>query len=1116
MKCFRKQGGRKGMGRKGNTEIIDSFSCTKQSAVRSIIRCVIIAWFRAVCTAMAVFLLIMNMGYHSISEAGNTKASSRQGACSESESSSECKSKDQSEPASGDGMRNQSESSSGGGSGNQSESSSGGGSEEQSESSSEGGSEEQSESSSEGGSEEQSESSSESGSAQESEVPSERESGSEREPSTESGKIQESETERPKWPRRDYLVSIQDVAVSLPDGGRVYDGTDRIEITFRTMIRPLPGETGAADRALSKPSEGGSAGGAASEHDRPDSPDQEENVPAYTVAGSAHLDSPDAGKRKVVCSFLLYTESPDHVRLDEKTTSPDLWVNVKKAPLRIRIPDGTKRYGDPADLEHIRMEEDGCIEVHGFVRDSSGQEIVPQGFEMPVLDVDPTVLEQWSPIYDTQEQLKTGKIKTRKYKHALILKRDGSGRIMGSATDNYEFCCDPGSQGLTGGCVRIERAPIQSGIHFEVKGEEGACRKEGEDAWIVRAGSSLYAGPLPGQGYNTGKREINISQDGSFVFHLEKRGKDGTLAADSLDAAVSYRVDGSAPKADTSVNGIRQEGGMMFGRAGASVLIMAGEDEISGLESVRYRVLSGPVSRENVHQAMRGTSWMTSVSEWKNIPQNVKVGLSDTGICQVEVETRDLVGNTQLSQSPVFVLDSDAPRITVSGVEEGSANASSLRIRVQCEDPCFLTGSLSAELLAEDGGIIPNARKTEESEDGETLIFDDFPRQKEADAVYRLIVSASDRAGNTAKKQVSFSVNRFGSSYALSEATRGKLKDYYHTRPFDVTFLETNLSQVPSARVLLRCGEHLKELRQGAGLAVNLDRNEKGTARYSYTVPASCFEKDGVYEVMLLTTDQAGNSSDSLAQRLPVRFAIDRTEPECLVSGIQAEGRYQEKEVTAVIEVRDNLALDEAEIYVDAMSLGKWKAPQLEEGNGIIKLKLPEKDAWQTVQVHVRDKAGNETWSAEIPVYISSEDPQEAEDYRKVRLSAQQMADVRVGMARILDQARESKWFAAWYPILTGNMQQLKTSWAPPGGSSIRTVRAEAARAQPSTLQAQQGEKNDRKSGNVRQEGNNRIGRILAGIAAAAILVLALGLFFLYRYRRRQAQARHRKGGWIE
>jgi ABC-type phosphate transport system permease subunit len=106
MKCFRKQGGRKGMGRKGNTEIIDSFSCTKQSAVRSIIRCVIIAWFRAVCTAMAVFLLIMNMGYHSISEAGNTKASSRQGACSESESSSECKSKDQSEPASGDGMRN--------------------------------------------------------------------------------------------------------------------------------------------------------------------------------------------------------------------------------------------------------------------------------------------------------------------------------------------------------------------------------------------------------------------------------------------------------------------------------------------------------------------------------------------------------------------------------------------------------------------------------------------------------------------------------------------------------------------------------------------------------------------------------------------------------------------------------------------------------------------------------------------------------------------------------------------------------------------------------------------------------------------------------------------------
>ena len=71
------------------------------------------------------------------------------------------------------------------------------------------------------------ESSSESESASESET---------QESSSEGGESPESETQKPQWPQGQYLVRITDAAVKLPDDGRIYDGTDRIEIIFHTQI----------------------------------------------------------------------------------------------------------------------------------------------------------------------------------------------------------------------------------------------------------------------------------------------------------------------------------------------------------------------------------------------------------------------------------------------------------------------------------------------------------------------------------------------------------------------------------------------------------------------------------------------------------------------------------------------------------------------------------------------------------------------------------------------------------------------------------------------------------------------------------------------------------------
>ena len=883
------------------------------------------------------------------------------------------------------------------------------------------------------------------------------------EPSTEPG------TEKPQWPQGRYMVRIRDAAVRVPEGGRVYDGTDRIEVTFQTQIDRIPESTGGKDDS----------------DEQKQGETEEEETPEYHVACNARLESADAGERKVICSFVLQTSFPDHVKLDETTTDPDLRVTVKKAVLRVHLPDGTKRYGDPADPEHIHLNDKDAVSVSGFVRDPAGNEIIPPGFELPQMDVDPSVLQQWSPIYDQQEELLTGTVSIRQYRHALVLKRDSAGNLTGNPTGNYEFCSDPADERLTGGTVTIERAPVIRGTTYELKGEKGAYRIDADGGVIVRSGTGLRAEPLAGQGYNTGAKITGIRGDTYFTFRLEMRAADGTLAADSMEETVPCLADGSAPDAQTQILGASSSGGFLFSASSASVAVTVPEDTVSGLDFIRCRVLSGPVQADSLKAGSAGAPLLPSAGEWREIGRQGTVNLSGEGIYAVEVEVRDQVGNTSLARSQAVAIDSTAPGIEITGVEDGSANASALHIAAQCQDPAYLPGSLKAEIKADFGGVTPSVSVGEGSPNGATLTFGDFPRRREADAVYHLTVTASDRAGNLARKQLSFSVNRFGSSYGLADQTASRLKKFYHTRPFDVTFLETNLDQVGDARVLLRAGERLEELRAGSGLTVSESRTDKGFSRYAYTVPASRFAGDGTYEVMLLTTDRAGNSSDSSAQRLPVRFAIDTAAPECLVSGIAPEGRYQEKELTAVIEVRDNQALEKAEVYVDAR---KAAVPETDRSGGageIIKIRLSEKEAWQTVQVHAGDKAGNEIWTREIPVYISTKDPEGAEAYRGGRLSAQQMELIR----RLLDRIRRK---------LAGSI--LFAGRTPSAGTGIVRNLYQAAlrddvRNAPSMAPAPAVQSED-----VRRD-SGPPAFLIAGIAAVIAVFLAGAGCFLYRRR---------------
>ena len=857
------------------------------------------------------------------------------------------------------------------------------------------------------GRENESEQDTERGSEKESEKEPEKES--ERESEKEPEKESEKESEMPE-PEGFYLVRVKNAAPILPDRGRVYDGTERIELSFETeVVRTDEGPEGQEA--------------------------EPESVPEFRVICEARLESPDAGLRKVLCAFRLESAYPDHIKLDSEMPGPDITVEIKPAKLRVRIADGTKAYMDPADIGHISFEAENPVTVSGFVRGADGTEMIPEGFILPEADVDTSVLKKNSPAFEPEDTDKEGssgkgerKSRRIRYENALVLKRKEDGNLTGDPTPNYVFCCEETDPDYVRGCVTITDAPVLEGADFEASGEAGACVRGGDGTLILRRGSSLSVRALSGSGYTDGIVRQNVTDDGSITFRLTRKDASGFVLARSQEAEVSWLVDAKAPEAKSTAAGGLESEGLLFFSSAAGYDVSVPADDLSGISNVRCRLLQAPLTAENLSDP----SALAALS-WQEIGQSGRVAVPGEGIYAVEVEVTDRVGNTGRSRGRTIVVDATAPDLTVSGAEEGGVYPGTVKLKAACSDPSYSRTSLQAELTASFDGEKPEVAEHTEGPSGAVIRFADIPHKRKADAVYTMTVTAKDRAGNESRITRTFSVNRFGSSYSLSPETAQHLKTYYHRAPFPVTFVEVNPDTVSSARILLRSGTAMRELAKGTEYTVRTGRTEKGAFQAAYTIPAQVFRQDGAYEVMLLTTDRAGNRTDSSAQGLPVRFAVDAQGPDILITGFEAGECYRLKRVTAAVQVRDNMALSDAEIYVNARPAAAFSGKDLEHSGGMIRLSISEKEEWQYLQVRASDKAGNETWSEEIPVYVSSTGPwPENGNGSGKRLSARQVSFAKEKLLQLWKQfgkkrAEESQETAPAFTFRTDQKNSART-----------------------------------------------------------------------------------------
>ena len=444
----------------------------------------------------------------------------------------------------------------------------------------------------------------------------------------------------------------------------------------------------------------------------------------------------------------------------------------------------------------------------------------------------------------------------------------------------------------------------------------------------------------------------------------------------------------------------------------------------------------------------------------------------------VRFSCTDLAGNEAVWEEPLFTVDTEVPKLTVSGLTDQSANRGTVEAGLLAEDQNLRKETVQTSLLRfrngrwkETGaeiqkeGETEDKGKTEDEANIETkvgaetgsereipqvlrlLSSEIFPKTEETDGLYRLIFSAVDRAGNRTERELTFSVNRFGSVYLPETETAAWLYPEDGSYPYlpeeqEVTLLEYNVDEVEEYRAAVSRDGVLGELKEGedyfreeitpaereeereaekgsenGNVQAEMENTDEevekegadGTAErmkdwkcYRIRILSHVFASEGDYEIFLYSGDKAGNQMGNTMPRTWKRnarfsFSVDKTPPSVMIAGAEDGGRYRERERILRLSAWDNMELAGVRIRVgeEEQDLeGGALQKMIRENDGQTEITVQAKNDWQTVQVWAWDRAGNGKPEADTEAGTNEAEEAETEEasetetsaYRRIRL----------------------------------------------------------------------------------------------------------------------------------
>lgn len=345
------------------------------------------------------------------------------------------------------------------------------------------------------------------------------------------------------------------------------------------------------------------------------------------------------------------------------------------------------------------------------------------------------------------------------------------------------------------------------------------------------------------------------------------------------------------------------------------------------------------------------------------------VNYSTDGDYTFDIDYTDMAGNAAADYTQdSFTVDLTAPELAITDVEDKSANNDAVAPKVEATDVNYDAKGVTMTLTGANNGNVEVGKIVSAIQNGQSMKFNDFARTEEMDDLYKLQAKAVDKAGNETQKEIMFSVNRYGSVFILDNDTKDWLKTgdegyTYIREEKEVGIREINVDAIESRSITVNRDGDLASLKENTDFTVKNSGSDAQWKEAHYVIAKNNFEEEGNYTVILNTQDKAQNSMNNTSvkkanKNLPIEFAVDKTAPTVVVSGVEDDVQYRAAERAMIVDAKDNLALTKVSISIDGEKT-VYDGEELLKDNGVIETAVASANRWQNIEITAEDAAGN-------------------------------------------------------------------------------------------------------------------------------------------------------------
>ena len=426
--------------------------------------------------------------------------------------------------------------------------------------------------------------------------------------------------------------------------------------------------------------------------------------------------------------------------------------------------------------------------------------------------------------------------------------------------------------------------------------------------------------------------KIVYNTDGDFTFDIAVNDK----AMNSADKFTQqkFTVDKTAPVIDVSFDNNSAKNGNYYKADRTATIKITEHNFNSGSQYVNIPVTAEGATAPSV------VGWSGSGDD-----HNATVSFNKDGKYSFTVDYTDIAGNKAVQKKvDSFYIDKTAPEVEITGVADHQAYNGTVAPVVTYKDDNFTDDHDFRFTKININGKSEDTSKFDYDTGGNGVTefiykYRDFAEVLENDGIYNFTVELSDKAGNSTSKSVTFSVNRFGSTFKASDESEKLIKNGYTNAEQDIVIEEINVTPLTKHSVTLaKSGGNSTELVENTDYTFTSSNNSNEWCKSVYTVNKKNFSDEAAYTVTIMSVDKAKNtnnnrmadSSLSTGQKnkreCAISFVVDKTSPLVSITGIKDNELYKEasKKVKIVCE-DDNLDKSKLVVTLDNKKLAEGK-----------------------------------------------------------------------------------------------------------------------------------------------------------------------------------------------